>query len=235
MLIDMHAHCSEISRCCKASLEQAMEITLENGMDGFVLTNHYQKKYVTDGDYLAFAKRYMAECERAVAYGAQKGVPVFWGIEVTAEQYPQVHMLIYGVDSEFLFRYPTLFDYSQQELYRIVSENGGVLIQAHPYRGGTMVLDTAFLDGVEVNCHPLYGHSYCDELIKLARENDLIVTCGGDFHKDTYRPKCGIYLPDSIGDSAALGAYLKNAKTLELCIMEIETREVENILYSRKD
>ena len=41
-----------------------------------------------------------------------------------------------------------------------------------------IVLDTDFLDGVEINCHPLYGNSYSKELMEIAEKERLIVTCG---------------------------------------------------------
>ena len=234
MLIDMHAHGSEISRCCKISLDEGLKVAQENGMDGLVLANHYQKNYVTDGDYLGFAKRYMAECDRAVEYGRAQGIPVFWAIEVTMEQYSAVHMLLYGVDHDFLLRHPTVFDYSQEQLYRAVQECGGVLVQAHPFRSGGAVLDTKLMDGVEVNCHPKYDYTYCKELMDIAQRDGLIVTCGGDYHKDTHRVRCGLYLPDSIGDSRALGVYLQQANEWKLCVTEVKTRTAEDVLFSRK-
>lgn len=234
MLIDMHAHSSSISRCCKITAEDAIKKTLETGMDGLVLTNHYQKSYVSDGDYSGFAKRYMAECEQAELLGEKLGCKVFWGIEVTVERYPKVHMLIYGVDKEFLLRHPMLFDYTQQQLYRAVKENGGVLIQAHPFRNGTSVLDTKYLDGIEVNCHPKYESTHQAELFAIAEKEGLRVTCGGDFHNDTHRPCCGMYLPDDLQNSQQLGQYLADAQRVKLCVQETDVREHYDIEFTVK-
>ena len=49
MLIDLHAHSSGISRCCKIPAPKVLEISRDLGLDGIVLTNHYQKSYVKDG------------------------------------------------------------------------------------------------------------------------------------------------------------------------------------------
>jgi histidinol phosphatase-like PHP family hydrolase len=43
MLIDMHAHSSGISTCCQIPYDKVIDTAKENGMDGIVLTNHYQK------------------------------------------------------------------------------------------------------------------------------------------------------------------------------------------------
>ena len=58
MLIDLHAHSSGISKCCRIPIERVIKEAKRVGLDGIVLTNHYQKNYVTDGDYAAFIRRY---------------------------------------------------------------------------------------------------------------------------------------------------------------------------------
>ena len=134
MLIDLHAHSSGISKCCRIPIEQVIEEAKKVGIDGIVLTNHYQKNYVTDGDYPAFAARYIAEYEYAAELVKDSDFRIFFGIEVTMEKHPGVHMLIYGVEPAFLTAHPTLFDYTQEELYYLVCEVGGFLVQAHPMR-----------------------------------------------------------------------------------------------------
>ena len=211
MLIDLHLHSSAISTCCKISLEDGLTLAKEMGMDGAVLTNHYVKNYVKDDDYAAFARRYMEECKRAVTLGKELGMPVFWGIELTPEYNPKVHLLIYGVGEDFLLRYPTLFDWDLPTIYQRVKEAGGILIQAHPFRYGEHLQELRYLDGVEVNCHPGCADTYLERVYRIADENGLILTCGGDFHKDTVRPLCGMYLPDDLADSKAVAEYLKTA------------------------
>ncbi len=232
MLIDLHAHSSGISRCCRIPYEQVLEQTLDNGMDGIILTNHYQKSYFKDGSLDEFVEKYIYEFVAAEQYGKVIGCRVFFGIEVTMELYPNVHMLIYGLGPDFLRRYPNLFDCSQKELYELVKSNNGVMVQAHPFRNGTTVLDTDFLDGIEINCHPLYKNSFSDEILRIAKENSLIVTCGGDFHADTYRPKCGMYLPDEIKDNSGLRSYLLSSTEKKLCVQE--PNQDKSIIISTK-
>lgn len=223
MLIDLHAHTSGISRCCQIPFPQVLEETLAHGMDGIVLTNHYQESYMRNNDADELAQRYIAEFKETERHGQTIGCKVFFGIEVTPVWHPDVHLLIYGLDPDFLRKFPRLFDYSLKELYDLVKANNGVLVQAHPFRNGTTVMDTAYLDGVEINCHPLYGNSYSKELLEIARQKDLIVTCGGDYHADTYRPKCGMILPDHIADHIALRDYLLSQEKKTLCIQEPNT------------
>ena len=58
MLIDLHAHSSGISHCCRIPYDEVLRQARDVGLDGIALTNHYYKGYVTDGDQVGFAKRY---------------------------------------------------------------------------------------------------------------------------------------------------------------------------------
>lgn len=223
MLIDLHAHTSGISRCCQIDATGMLEAAKKVGLDGVALTNHYQKsylKYIEDGDVRVFAQKYVDEFYLTKALGEAVGMRVFFGIEVTSEPNDQKHILVYGVDPEFVLNHPNLFDYTLEELRDTVKSAGGIVVQAHPYRKGGTLLDLKYLDGVEVNCHPLYGKSDSEAMITIATENHLALTCGGDYHNDTYRCKCGMYLPDDICDGVELGKYIASADDIKLCIHE---------------
>ena len=220
MLIDLHAHSSGISRCCQIPAEEVLKTAKEYGIDGIVLTNHYQKSYLQNDDADAFAKAYVEEFHYTEKIAEELGLKVFFGVEVTSELYKNVHMLVYGVSEKFVLENPRVFELDQEELYKLVKIYGGVLVQAHPFRNGCTVLDTAYLDGVEINCHPLYGNSYQKDLMEIAAENKLLLTCGGDYHADTYRAHCGMYLPDNICNNTELRDFLLETKEVKLCIHE---------------
>ncbi len=228
MLIDMHTHSSALSHCCWIDYKQVIDLTLEKGLDGIVLTNHYEKSYIAKfGDVDSYIEKYINEFYTAEKYGKEVGCKVLFGIEVTMELYPRVHMLIYGVGPDFLKENPYVFDCNQEELYTIVKANKGVLVQGHPFRGGTTILDTNFLDGIEINCHPYNNLSYSKELLKIGKEKGLLVTCGGDYHAvgPVTRPKCGMYLPDEVSDHNDLREYLLSPGPKKLCIHEQDTNE----------
>ena len=63
--------------------------------------------------------------------------------------------------------------------------------------------------------------------MEVACRERMILTSGGDFHKDTYRPICGMKLPDEITDGVALGVYLANADHTVLVIQEVDREPVE--------
>jgi len=225
MLIDLHAHTSGISWCCKIPYDQILEHAKNHEIDGIVLTNHYQKLYVKDDKAEEFAERYVKEFYTTKKCGDELGCKVFFGIEVTMELYPKVHMLIYGVDPEFVKENPRMYNLTQEELYSKVKSAGGLLVQAHPFRNGTTVLDTDYLDGIEINCHPIYKNSYSEDILRIAKENHLLVTCGGDYHADTYRPKCGMFIPDNISDNKELVSFMLSDSEKKLCIQEPNCEE----------
>ncbi len=230
-LIDMHAHSSGISECCQMPYNKVIDTAKENGMDGIVLTNHYQSAYVKNGDVADFVERYIEEYYKAKEYGDKAGITVIFGVEVTMEKHGGVHLLVYGIAPEFLKENPLLFDMTQKELYALIKANNGVIAQAHPYRNGiNRLLDTAFLDGVEINCHPLYHKSYAEEVMAIAKERRLFLTCGADFHADTYRAKCGLYIPDDTNDHIGLRDFLLSDTKKRLFVHEPENnsnREIE--------
>ena len=234
MLIDMHAHTSAISPCCLIPAPEVLAEAKAAGLDGIVLTNHYDKSYVKDGDAAAFARRYLDEFEYTRECGNVAGMCVIFGIEVTMAKHQNVHMLVYGVDEEFLMAHPDLYDCTQEELYALVHAYGGAMIQAHPFRGGRKLLDTKYMDGVEINCHPLYNESRWEDLVKIADDSRFIVTCGGDYHADTYRPRCGTYLPECITDTGALARHLLETKEITIRIHEPNTEEPFELKYDRK-
>ena len=234
MRIDLHAHSSGISQCCRASYQTAIQAAIDAHLDGIVLTNHYHKDYVRDGDYAAFARRYTDEFRRAKAYGETVGCKVFFGAEVTMDRHDNAHVLIYGIDEAFIEANPTLFDLAQDEFYRLVKSAGGTVVQAHPYRKNVdAMLDLAYLDGIELSCHPKYEGTHEAELYALAQKNQKALTCGGDYHADTHRPRCGVYLPQEITTPQALAQYLANAQTLTLCVQEVDSRESHDVVYTR--
>lgn len=232
MIIDLHAHSSGISKCCRISYDGAIDKAIELGLDGIVLTNHYQRSYLENTDTDGFVEKYIGEFLEAKEYGKTKGFKVFFGIEITMEQDPKIHMLVYGVPFEFLRENPEVFALSQGELYALVKSYGGVLVQAHPFRNGADVLDVDFLDGIEINCHPKYEHTFADRLMDIARKNKLQLTCGGDFHNDTDRPKCGIFVPDNISDSIELGKFISEKQETILYIQEPDSEICEKALIT---
>ena len=61
MLIDLHAHSKAISKCSRINGIDNIELAKSIGLNGFILTNHYDRNYVENNDYMDLAKRYIKE------------------------------------------------------------------------------------------------------------------------------------------------------------------------------
>jgi len=233
MLIDFHAHSSGISHCCLIPCEEVIDVARGIGIDGMILTNHYQRWYAPDGDYTGLAKRYIEEYRRAKEYGDSVNFRIFFGVEVTMEKHGGAHLLVYGVAEDFLLTHTTLFEYTQEELYRLVKAAGGALVQAHPLRRVNNLLDVRYLDGIEISCHPLYEGTHIGELTKVASEAGLMLTCGGDYHADTHRAHCGVYLPDEIKDGKEIADFILSTNEVTLCVQEVDERASYDFTFTR--
>ena len=60
------------------------------------------------------------------------------------------------------------------------------------------------------------------------------MTCGGDYHADTHRVRCGMYLPETVTDGVALGAYLKESDAVRLCVQEVGQQNAFDLTYERR-
>ena len=218
MLIDLHAH-SGFSKCCKADGETVLKATKDRGIDGVILTNHYTKIYLTDGiTPLQLAEQYIREYYEVKKIGERLGLKVFFGVEISAEKCNS-HLLLYGVEPEFLLKHAEIYDYELKDLYELAHKNNAILIQAHPFRWNINSLQNLdYLDGIEANCHMKCEGPHLEEVAKIAKENNKLLTCGGDFHYDSPRPKCGAYLPEDINDTKDVIKYLQEQNEFTLCV-----------------
>lgn len=220
MLIDTHVHSSGISPCSRRNPSQLIAEYIADKTDGFVLANHCLKEFNEGIGYKAWCEKYVEEYNLVKALGDKYNIRVFFGIEVTPLYENRIHYLIIGITPDELLNSPELYEFSQKELYEYCSQNGFLLIQAHPFRNGMVPQDPRYLHGVEINCHPGYGATMEKEVTEFARNNNLRLICGSDFHGDHYKPKCGNYIPDEIADEKQLAEYLRNNQP-EMKVMDV--------------
>lgn len=224
-LFDFHVHTSGISKCSILDYKTLCAEMKKDGCDGFVLTNHFAPKHC-DKPFEVWVENYKKEYFLTKEEGARSGLEVLFGIEVTLGGKGVKDLLLYGVEPDCIARSPEpLWALSLEELSEFTHRNGGVLIHAHPYRNGSTPEDPRYIDGVEVNCHPLYLKNRQAEVTAYAKEHGLIVTCGSDYHGDVYKAHCGVYLPGWVKTEKQLGAYLKSGQP-RLLIHEIDESRV---------
>ena len=201
LLFDMHVHTAGISRCSRVPAKELVRRCKLTGADGIVLTNHFAKSHVK-GEAFDWRHAYEAEYHLTKQEGEAIGLRVLFGIEVTPETEGGKDYLIYGVDPSFLYQEKMLYEYTLPELSELVHGAGALLFHAHPYRGSSTPSDPTLIDGVEINCHPIYLDNKKTEVGDYASRYGLHLSCGSDYHGDVYKAPCGVYFPESVTNEA---------------------------------
>lgn len=231
--VEPHLHLSPVSVCAHIDAESALARLKECGFDAVVLTNHYSRAYidVRGATEAQWREAYLESYHNLKRAAEGYGIEVFLGTEVTlqavyipfyrtrwSEEFLQENYadyLVYGITEEFLRETPFLCDLTLPELREICSAYGAVIIQAHPFRTeqGHSLKDFRYFDGIEINGNegfPSGPHEA--EVLSIAREHGLIVTCGGDTHAASDAFKSATYVPEDVHDSVSFASYLKRVK-----------------------
>ena len=218
--IDPHTHSSGISMCSHAVVEKIVDNKIAQGYDGAVLTNHCQAWYYQPSEHTAFMQRFINEFRHGEKYATEKGFRLLLGIEVSISDPFYSDWLLYGVTEAFLLHSPCFYQLNQKQLFELCQENGVTLIQAHPFRNPMRLADPKYMHGVEINCST-GDLIFKDAVLRVAREENLLVVCGTDYHgKNPFIG--GTYAPNDVRTGKDFGAYLATAKETRIFFGEEE-------------
>lgn len=212
--IDPHTHSNGISLCSRLTVQEIIDEKKRRGYDGIVLTNHCQGHYYPEVEHAAYIERVIEEYRRAKAYGETQNFLVMLGLEVSIVDPSYNDWLLYGVTEEFLRASPCLYKMSQRGLFELCEKWGVVLVQAHPFRNSGWG-EKEFMHGAEINCSK--GDAYlANDVLALAEERGLLVTCGTDFHFTDNTYQGGMLVPADIKTSVDFANYLKTSACTEI-------------------
>lgn len=210
--IELHAHTSPVSRCADFAPAEVVRRYHALGADGIVITNHAQPdaRRMPQAEWVRY---YCQDYHDACEEGKRLGMQVLLGMEV---RFPQNNndYLVYGVDEAFVAKAWEYLDTDLHTFYEACRADDRVVVQAHPFRNGMVLADTADLDGIEVfNMHPEHNSR-----VALAARHQAatggIITGGTDFHHDGHEGgllACTATLPQDSYDLARMlkkGAYV---------------------------
>lgn len=195
-LYETHMHTSEGSACGFCSGAEMADIYHKAGYTGIIVTDHFFYGNTAVNRSLAWSdwvEQYCLGFEHAKAKGDRIGLQVFFGWEAG---YRGPEFLVYGLDKEWLLTHPEIRDATVEEQLALVHTDGGIVIQAHPFREASYIkeikLFPSSVDGVEV-----YNASHISEYkgiphpefnikaLAYAKEHDLPMTAGSDQHDET--------------------------------------------------
>lgn len=183
---ETHLHTSEGSACGRASAADMARACKEAGYTGIFVTDHFFYGNTAVDRSLPWeewVENYCKGYEHAKEVGDQIGLQVFFGWE---SSYQGTDFLIYGLDKQWLKDHPEIRDCSVEEQYRLVKQDGGMVIHAHPYREANYIpeirLFPEHVDGVEVNNTSHSNPDYNKKALAYALQYDFPQTCGSDIH-----------------------------------------------------
>lgn len=218
ILCDAHIHTSAISFCSRVPYDELVRKCVHDGLGAIVLTNHYKSAYI-NMDFDEWKKKYVNEFFLTESEGKKAGLKVFFGVEVTPDCSKRNDLTIYGLSCDDVLEAPPLQQMTIEELSDYVHSKNALLYHAHPFRN-TEPLDGNLLDGTEINCHPLYRTCAEKKVREYADRFDLRIACGSDYHGDTYKAHCGIWIPEDIVTTDDFVSYIREVKRPELLVAD---------------
>ena len=187
---ELHTHTNPVSACSHVEPKRLVEIYKENGYDSVVITNHFTLEL--KGDTIdEKIKWYLEDYYKGMEAGKIVGLNVILGVEITLTENKNDY-LIFGICPEDLIKAYKMLPYGIERLYREFKNEKNIIIQAHPFRDNMERANPESLDGIEVfNMEPGMN-SRIGLAAKYASRNNMIATCGSDFHKEGHECLCSI-------------------------------------------
>ena len=207
---EMHTHTSPVSRCGRVSVKDIMNMYIEKGFSGIVLTDHYSPLTWYDQSLVAPQKKieFYLQSYREMKKIAPSDFTVMFGMELrhyaTSNDY-----LIYGMDDKWLEKQGNLMAVWEKKVYEMMHKEGYLVYEAHPFRPGRTRCNTDYIDGVEIY-NGKTEKKYNDKAEKWAKEKGLLAVSGSDFHKLEHAGRGGIITEKPIKNNADLLETLKS-------------------------
>ena len=223
---ETHMHTAPASQCATATVRESLEFYKELGYDGVFITNHF-----LDGNIninyreLPFKEKLELFCEdyeAGVKIGKEIGIKVFFGVELP---YKGTDFLVYGLDKDWYMAHPEIMDMKKSEELPFLMENGGFIIQAHPFRDSSYIdhirLFPKCVNGIEVlnSSRPEFENKMAE---LYADHYNLLKMAGSDNHYASARKHlAGMETDTPINNEHDFIEQFKNGK-LKIFEMNVE-------------
>lgn len=203
---ELHAHTKPCSSCSHIPPEEMIEVYKNAGYSSVAITNHlmYNEDVAVNDP-----QKYLKDFHKCADLGKNCGISVILGAEIRFKGNCNDY-LIYGIEEDEIEKINKLLCTDIDTFYKEYKNDRNVIIQAHPFRDGLFRADVGSLDGIEVfNLHPKHN-SRIGVAAKYAKENDMIVTCGSDFHDHGSGALCSVLTKEPVTSSVMLADVLKS-------------------------
>ena len=199
---ETHLHTVQGSACGHTDGADYIEAFFNIGYSGIFVTDHFfggNTAVPKEGNWFDrvdhYCSGYEAAFARAEQFNKEKGFAgtddefkVFFGIEQT---FDGDDYLVYGLDKQWLYDHPEVETMSHQELFDAVNREGGLMIQAHPFRLRDYIravhIHPREIHGVEI--YNAGNKAVENELAEhYATVYDFPMTSGSDIHNVDFIP-----------------------------------------------
>lgn len=203
---EFHAHTNPASACSQISPEELVGRYCKSGYTTVVLTNHFICDTSADPDEKI--TNFLADYHKTSELGKNAGLNIVLGAELRFSENINDY-LIYGISEDDMYTINSLLDSGIDNFYKKFKNDRNVILQAHPFRDGMELANPKSVDGVEVfNMHP--GHnSRIAFAAKYAREHNMLISAGTDFHHFGHEGMCSIMTQQPIKTSYDAADVLK--------------------------
>ncbi len=212
---EMHCHTSEVSRCSVTDAASLVRAYHSLGYDGIVITDHFfngNTTVIRRLDWKSRVDAFKKGYENARNEGEKLDMSVFFAWEYS---HYGTDFLTYGLDAHWLYNNPDCDKWSLENYFDRVHEDGGIVVQAHPYRQADYIelirLIPWKIDGVEVlnatvpdrenRLAGIYAESY-----------DLFKTVGSDNHHGIRKYLTAVELEENPKDIKELVSKIADGK-----------------------
>lgn len=213
---ETHSHTSEASGCATSTGEELAVAHKKAGYDGIFVTDHFFNGNSAVPRELPWEDRIELYCkgyESALRKGSEIGLDVFFGVEFTVQG---ADFLLYGIDKKWLIEhefYLTVGD--ERALFRLVHEDGGFIVHAHPFRDYAYIPHISLyphdVDAVEwINASHGRDSVFDSRAKQYAEMYALPLTGGSDTHSVDRMHGGGIQVPERINCPADYLRQIKN-------------------------
>ena len=214
---ELHLHTSPASPCADLTPREVADRYISYGYTTVVVTNHYSDSVndCTGETWRERVEYYLRDWRALKEYAGDK-LNVLLGCEL---RFPQNYndYLVFGLTEEFLYEHPDLYMSDIATFSGFARAHGLLLIQAHPFRNGIVIVRPEYLDGIEVfNGH--HGHDSRNQLADIyAKRYHLLRTSGSDFHHVSSVESAGILTSDPVTSMEQLVEILKSGDCELIC------------------
>lgn len=206
---ELHAHSNPVSSCGKFPADEVVRIYANVGCDTLTLTNHLTEHHTVKRSVDELVEYYLSDYYKACDMAKELGITVALGVEIrftgTVNDY-----LVYGVCPDDIEKMIPYVHTDIETFYREFKNDKNVILHAHPFRNNMEPTPIGSVDGIETfNAHP--GHNSRIALAtRLAREHDLIVSGGSDFHEEGRHATCILRTKQKLRDSYDIAEAIKS-------------------------